>query len=216
MNVDDESDFRELLTGYYAFKRQNLSRFVVDVWINAMRPYDFAAVKDAFNRHIVDPDKGQYLAQPADVVKIIEGGTADRALVAWSKVDAAVKHIGGYDSVVFDDPAIHSVIADMGGWIQLCAHSDIEEWPFKAIEFQKRYRVFSAGRSTEFPRVLVGRVEADCSMRGLPAPAPRTMGERAKCIEVWRGGSQDTPAHKRIGTLVKEITQKLIDEKRKD
>jgi hypothetical protein len=120
MNQSDAQRFRQLLAGVYSFYRQELSDFQSDVWWQALRSFEYDVAKDAFNRHLLNPDNGQFLPKPADIVKLTGGGTADRALVAWTKFDQAVKHVGSWDSVVFDDAIIHQVADDMGGWSALC------------------------------------------------------------------------------------------------
>lgn len=35
-------------------------------------------------------------------------------MVAWNKVDKAVRQVGAWTSVMFDDALIHRVISDMG------------------------------------------------------------------------------------------------------
>ena len=67
---------------------------------------DLRAVADALNRHAVNPDNGQFLPKPADIVRLINGNTVDRALVAWSTVERAIRSTGPYQSVVFDSPEI--------------------------------------------------------------------------------------------------------------
>lgn len=104
-----------------------------------MKPFDLAAVKDALNRHCVNPDNGQFMPKPADVVKLLQGSSQDGALVAWAKVDRAVRQVGTYSTVVFDDPIIHRVVQDMGGWVALGDKRE-KEWPFVAKEFENRYR----------------------------------------------------------------------------
>jgi len=79
----------------------------------------------------------------ADVIKMLQGSTQDSALTAWAKVDKAVRSIGTQMSVAFDDPLIHKVIQDMGGWLGLGQRQEAE-WPFVAKEFETRYRGFKA------------------------------------------------------------------------
>src|SRR5260363_431940 len=77
--------FQALIQGVYDFYGKDLSRFTLSLWWCAMRPYDLAAVTDALNRHCVNPDTGQFLPKPADVVRMLGGSTQDAALIAWRK-----------------------------------------------------------------------------------------------------------------------------------
>jgi len=124
VKADDRQDFKKMLEVIFDSYQRDLSEGVLELWWTLMQPYDAPAVRDAFNRHCVNPDNGQFCPKPADVVKLIGGGTMDGALIAWSKVDRAMRTIGPYETVVFDDPIIHAVLSDMGGWIELGKRTD--------------------------------------------------------------------------------------------
>ena len=189
MREQDKESVLALVASVYAFYRVDCSPFALSIWWEAMQPYDFMAVKDGFNRHCVNPDNGQFLPKPADIVKLIGGGTQDAALIAWAKVEAACRSVGQYQSVVFDDPIIHCVIRDMGDWVKLC-NTDVDELPFRAKEFEQRYRGYKLrGSVGEFPRTLIGIAEGSNKAQGLPADLPVMIGEQQKCLQVYKGGS---------------------------
>lgn len=190
MQKTDFEKFSALLAGVHAFYGKPWTDFAADVWWESCRPYDFAAVKDALNRHAVNPDNGQFLPKPADIVKLIGGGTADGAMVAWSKVEKAIRMVGRYSSVVFDDPIIHAVLNDMGGWIPLGDKSE-KELPFVAKEFQTRYAAYRLrGKCESFPRRLPGLIEADRTGQGYPPPDPVMIGDERRARLVFSGGSE--------------------------
>lgn len=193
MQPSDAKPFRALLGGVFGFYGKDLSEFSLAVWWEAMRPFDLAAVKDALNRHAVNPDNGQFLPKPADVVRLLRGSTIDAALVAWSKVDRAVRHVGPYASVTFDDAVIHRVVADMGGWVALCGGTE-DEWPFKAREFENRYRGYANRPPEEWPRRLTGLEEHENARAGF-ADRYRIVfvGDETRCRQVASNGS-DRPA----------------------
>ncbi|WP_186056520.1 DUF6475 domain-containing protein [Burkholderia gladioli] len=189
MNVKDRGSFAGLMSGVYGFYGKDVSDFAVDVWWNAMLPFDFEAVKDAINRHCVNPDSGQFLPKPADVVKMLSGSTQDAALVAWAKVDRAVREVGTYRSVVFDDAVIHRVVTDMGGWVPLGTKDD-KEWPFVRNEFVNRYRGYRMRSETpEYLPVLIGIAEAANSKAGFQSERPTLIGNPKLARQVALGGS---------------------------
>jgi hypothetical protein len=156
-----------------------------------MKPYDYRAVADALNRHCVNPDSGQFAPKPADVVKMLQGSTQDSALVAWAKVDRAVRSCGTYNSVVFDDPIIHRVIMDMGGWVQV-GGKDEKEWPFVAKEFETRYRGYKMRNETpEYQRVLTGIAESQNNRVGHKSNPPVLIGHAEQAKRVMLGGSDN-------------------------
>lgn len=192
MAPTDRENFYELMSDVYAFYRQSVSPFALGVWFEAMTPYDLHAVRDALNRHCVNPDNGQFLPKPADVVKLIAGGTQDAALVAWAKVTQAISTVGRYRSVVFDDPLIHAVLNDMGGWIPLGDVSK-EEMPFKGREFENRYRGYKLrGAMPTYPPKLLGITDRDNASRGFEQSTPLLIGDEKKATLVLNGGREST------------------------
>lgn len=185
----DRKQFQALMGDVYSFYGKDYSLFGSGVWWEAMKPFDFKAVADALNRHCVNPDVGQFLPKPADVVRMLEGSTQDAGLVAWAKVDRAVRQLGTYRSVAFDDALIHRVIADMGGWVQLGTKNE-DEWPFLRNEFVNRYRGFR-GRSEvpEYPPVMIGICESQNSREGFAAEPPLLIGDQRKAMQVMQLGS---------------------------
>lgn len=188
MIESDRMVFAQMIGGVYAFYRQTATDFAIGVWWRAMQPYDLKAVEDAVGRHCVNPDAGQYLPKPADVVRMLQGGTQDSAMVAWAKVDRAVRHVGTYQSVVFDDALIHRVLHDMGGWV-LLGNKDEKDWPFVAKEFENRYRGYRMRSETpEYASVMIGIAEAQNSEQGRQSQPPVLVGDAALAKTVMSGG----------------------------
>lgn len=206
MKQEDFSKFKEGVQGVYSFYGKEVSDFGLDVWWNSLRPYDLSAVIDSFNRHLMNPDTGQWLPKPADIVKMFGGRTQDRALQAWSKVDRAVRSVGPYESVVFDDPLVHRVLHEMGGWIGLSQKTE-DEWPFVAKEFENRYRAYAMrSESPDYPPVLIGIAEAHNAGKGLRTDAPRLIGNAERAELVMRGGSNvNLIGAARAGDAVKRL-----------
>lgn len=189
MQATDTPKLVDLLSNVYAFYRQDFSKFAASVWISAMQPFDFDAVADAMNRHCVNPDNGQFMPKPADIVKMLHGSTQDSALVAWAKVDSAVRHRGTYVSVVFDDPIIHRVLMDMGGW-GLVGGKGEDEWPFVRNEFVNRYRGYKARSETpDYPPMLIGLADAQNNRLGFKKGAPVLIGNVERAKRVMLGGT---------------------------
>jgi hypothetical protein len=210
MQADDFGAFNDLMTGVYSFYSKEASSFSLDVWWHAMKPYDFDAVRDALGRHCVNPDSGQFLPKPADVVKMLEGSTLDSAVLAWTKVDAAVQRVGTYTTVVFDDALIHRVLDDMGGWIQMGTKT-IDEWPFVAKEFQQRYRGYKARRVVpEYPPKLLGIIDRENSLQGYALSTPVLIGIPGSAQAVLAGGSNRSLIQVTAGEHAAKLLQKEL------
>lgn len=216
MTHTDRAAFAEILGAVYTFYSKDISEAALGIWWTVMEPFDLAAVRKALGQHAVNPDNGQFLPKPADVVRMLGGSTLDSALVAWSKLDSAIQRIGTYATVVFDDPIIHRVVEEMGGWTTL-GHCTAKDWPFRQNEFVNRYRGYKMrGETPAYPPKLIGLSEGENAVKGL-AHDPRALrmaepvliGDPKVAMLVLKNGS-DVP---RLGiTRMAEVgTRMLID-----
>ena len=191
MRTEEFNEFRALLKGVHDFYGKDVSQFGLDVWWQAMQRYDLLAVRDALGRHCMNPDAGQWLPKPADVVKMLEGGTLDSAQLAWTKVQDAIHAVGTYSSVCFDDPIINAVIADMGGWIER-GQVSLDELPFDQKQFEARYRGYRLrGKVENYPRSLLGILERDNNAKGHYLTEPVALiGDEARAKLVYERGGE--------------------------
>lgn len=194
MERRDRERFAACLLAASELYGKPIGEAVTAVWWDALGRFDIAAVESAFRRHMASPDAGMFMPKPADIVRMLAGTSIDASQVAWAKVDKAVRSVGTYASVAFDDALIHRVLHDMGGWIALGTRTD-DEWPFIANEFRTRYQGYrSRAETPEYPRRLAGIAEADNARRGLAGPSDAVLiGDQAKAREVLAGGT-DKPA----------------------
>lgn len=189
--IEEKKRFAALLTGLADYYKQEISRAVMALYWEGLKQYDFAAVEKACWAHTQNPDTGMWMPKIADIVKMVSGRTDDQAKVAWAKVDKAVRSVPGTGaSVAFDDPIIHRVIADMGGWTSFGIKTE-DEWPFVAKEFENRYRGFRMrGEVPAYPPRLLGAYEAANVSSGQQARAETYLiGQRESAIAVIKGGS---------------------------
>lgn len=176
-----------LLAGVYSFYRADLTEFHVRAWQRQLAGFDMEQIREAFDRHMGDPDSGQFLPKPADVHKHLQGTHGDRALIAWSKLHYAMERVGVYQSVQFDDGIIHAVVEDMGGWVHL-GNTKTAELQFLQKRFCDSYRAYSRTRQNAFPRYLPGIAEASNAAAGQPIEGPVLIGDPEKAKEVGRLG----------------------------
>lgn len=183
----DKPAFKELLTNVMAFYRQDTSTFALQVWWTACQNFDLEQVRKALNAHAVDPERGQFAPKPADVVKALQGTKTDRARSAWGKVMDAMQRVGAYQSVCFDDPVIHAVIEDVGGWMGLC-RSDFEQLSYTEHRFCESYRAYAGRPDVNYPAKLLGQHEVDNRQAGRRIAPPVLIGNPQKAAEVLRLG----------------------------
>lgn len=189
MKPNDFDLFAEMLTSLADLYGKELTEASITLWWRALAQYDVAAVREGFDRHVRNVDTGQFMPKPADVLKMLHGTTQDSAMLGWAKVDRAVRQVGIYRSVVFDDALVHRVLHDMGGWAMLGTKKE-SEWPFVAKEFENRYRGYCARNDRpEYPPVMIGTAQAHNAAEGFELEPPVLVGDPQSARVVMLGGT---------------------------
>lgn len=190
MRADQYPAFRELLTSALSFYRQDVTPFTLDVWWQACQGFDIEQVRKALTAHAMDPDRGQFAPKPADVVRHLAGTATDRAMLAWGKVMDAMQSVGAYTDVVFDDPAIHAAIEDLGGWPKVC-RGELKDLSYLQHRFTEAHRAYTGRGQFDYPRLLSGARDPDSVYlkHGLPIPKPAVVGDRDRARQVYALGS---------------------------
>lgn len=190
MKDQDQAKFTATLNGLMVetYQREPLSAIGLSLWWNALREYELADVLRALSAHVLNPDAGQFPPKPADIVKHLAGTGDARAFSAWAKTLRAVQSVGTYRSVVFDDPIIHAVVSDMGGWVELGKITN-DDLPFRAQEFHRRYRAYLLTPPATYPRMLTGISDAQNALAGHRLAPPTLIGDpQAAAVVLERGG----------------------------
>ncbi|BBE08595.1 Bacteriophage protein, Gp10 [Mycoavidus cysteinexigens] len=189
MQSCDFAAFGQMLQAIMAMYGRDLSPALVALYWQGLQAYDLAAVREALNRHVNNPDTGQFMPKIADIHKMLQGSTQDAALTAWSKVDRTMREKGPYPSIVFDDPLIHRVLSEMGGWVQLSTKHE-ENWPFVRNEFVNRYRGYRMRSEVpDYPPVLIGIAEMTNQQLGFKVAPPLLVGSAAMAQRVMQLGT---------------------------
>ena len=115
-------------------------------------------------------------------------------MLAWGKVHEAMSAVGAYQDVVFDDPAIHAVVDDLGGWPKLC-WSEIKDLGYIQKRFCDGHKAYTGRGEFAYPRRLMGDRSPDdtWAAKGLEPPRPALVGDREKAALVYQGGSSGRP-----------------------
>lgn len=156
-----------------------LSEHTVSLYWEALKDYSDQDIMKAFN---VAAKSCRFFPKPVDLIECIDGEKSDKSLLAWEKVYKAISGVGAYESVQFDDPAIHSCIELMGGWPQLC-QCKVDEIKWKQKEFENLYRVMS--KREDHSGYLPGIFETDNAARGFKVPTNvKMIGERGEVLGI--------------------------------
>lgn len=210
MRLPDRPAFAQLITDVLAYYRQDASRFVLDLWWNACQGFEMEQIQKAMQKHCTDPERGQFAPKVADLARILQGTTTDRAALAWGKVHEAMSSVGAYTDVVFDDPAIHAVIEDLGGWPKVC-RTEVKELSYLQHRFQVAHRAYTENGQFDYQRRLPGDRSPDheFASRGIPLPRPALVGNRERAIAVLKNGS--ATGKTRISTLPEQAMYLLAN-----
>ncbi len=190
MRADEMPAFKDLLTDAMAYYGKDCSAFTLTVWWGALQGCELEQVATALQRHAMDPERGQFAPKVADLVRVLQGTSTDRAALAWGKVHEAMSAVGAYCDVVFDDPAIHAVVEDLGGWPKVC-RTETNELSYLQHRFQEAHRAYTARGQFEYQRRLAGDRSPDYeyARSGLPLPRPALVGNRERAIAVLKNGN---------------------------
>lgn len=205
MDNRDKATFVDIWTDTYALYRQRVSPGMLELTFNALCRYSLDEVKRGISAHVKNPDTGQFAPKPADVIRHLQGSSQSASGEAWAKVDYAVRCVGHYRSVVFDDPKIHAAIVRLGGW-QKVALTTEDEYPFLRNNFLKLYAGFTVQPPENFPHVLLGVAAHQNSLqsefkRGKDVDQPALIGDKERARLVYhQGGAQGVTQIHHAGT----------------
>ena len=190
MRDSELSQFRQLLTDVMAYYGKDCTKFMLTVWWQALQSFDLEQVSKALQKHATDPERGQFAPKVAEIVRALQGTTTDRAAMAWGKVFEAMGSVGAYQDVVFDDPAIHAVIEDLGGWPKVC-RTEIAGLSYLQHRFQEAHKAYTERGQFDYQRRLSGDRSPDheFTSRGIPVPRPVLIGDRERAIHVLKNGN---------------------------
>lgn len=190
MSPTDTPALVQMITDVLAYYRQPVSEFTLRVWCQASQPFTLEQVSKALTAHATDPEHGQFAPKVADLVRILSGTHTDRAQLAWGKVLEAMGSVGAYTDIVFDDPAIHAVVEDLGGWPKLC-RTETRELGYVQHRFCESHKAYTGRGAFEYPRRLSGDRSPDheYEKKGLALPKPALVGNAEQCRAVYLGGN---------------------------
>lgn len=158
MTATDAEAFNQLLGSLGEVFNETISSTRALLYFGALSDYPLDVVRAAVLMAIKSKT---FFPKPAELIEIIAGRPEDQALAAWTRVESAMREVGSYQSVTFDDPILHAAIGQMGGWHGAWAWERLEEreYGFKRLEFTRYYRLFLDRGVSAAPRYLLGQAE---------------------------------------------------------
>nr|DAS05775.1 MAG TPA: replisome organizer [Caudoviricetes sp.]DAX93795.1 MAG TPA: replisome organizer [Caudoviricetes sp.] len=189
MKTNDIPQFIQMLHNLCEmYGKPRMSDEVAMLHFGALQDYSLEDVRKGFFAALRNPDSGQFMPRPADVIRELSGSSDTRAAMAWAKVREAICRVGHMPSIAFDDAIIHAVIADMGGWVKLALITN-DELPFRERDFLRIYRGYIGRPLGDYPRYLPGMAETENFAKGYAVEPPLLLGDASKAEQVLLAGS---------------------------
>ncbi|MBC7293083.1 MAG: hypothetical protein H5T84_03055, partial [Thermoleophilia bacterium] len=99
MRHEDKPQFAAMMNALAEYYNREISEGLMGMYWQGLEHHDLSAVREAMNRHMQNPESGQFFPKIADIARMLTGTSSDRALQAWAKVDQAVRRVGTYADV---------------------------------------------------------------------------------------------------------------------
>lgn len=139
-----------------------------------------------------------------------------RSNAAWEGLLTAIRQVGGYSTVSFDDAAVTATVRSLGGWVALTEKTTEELTRFVRPQFIQTYKsLVAVGVRAEAASPLPGLLDIENNKAGytpqeptlvslnLPGPAPKLLPGIVHSERVQRIAAQ--PSDEPVGTLFVEV-----------
>jgi len=212
MTEHDFEAFAEVWSQALEIYNRSVTPGTIELVFRALERLELDEIRRALTLHIQSPDSGQYPPKPGDVIKFARGDSQSRTLQAWAKVERAIRSVGHYRDVAFDDPLIHAAIERIGGWPKVAMVESEKDMVWLRQRFEAQYRAYAVHRPENWPAFLAGvatqkNAQIGQHTRGrLPGKDIAVIGDRARAMQVIERG-RDALAN---GTQVQRITDSSL------
>ena len=164
MSDNKEKKFKKILQMTCKYFDKELEPEIIEIYFDSFKDYNIQNIQKAFSQAIKTL---RFFPRVVDIIEIIEGGgdPKDKGFIQATLVLNAIRNVGAYKTVVFNDEITMAVIDRVyGGWIKLCEMREEEEkWFIK--DFPKYHKSFVQNR-IKGPRFLVGVIEHQNELKG--------------------------------------------------
>jgi hypothetical protein len=157
MERADAKRFRDVMFAMAEAFSQQATAFKVEIYYKALADMEIGDIERGCWQIIRTRGTATF-PKVAEIREAVMGDSASKAELAWGSMIKAVRSIGPYRSVVFDDPVIHAVVDREGGWERVCEKT-IDEMKWFGKDFPRIYKTFEEAvlnGSMAVPPVLIG------------------------------------------------------------
>ena len=154
--MDNHNLFKGYMTALGEIHSKEITDVIKDIYWKSLKDFSDESCENAFKRAIAEL---KFFPKPAELIEFASGKSGsidDIAMVEADKVINAMRHVGAYKSVMFDDPVTSAVINQgYGGWIKICNERMEDDNKWFRIEFIKIYKAYAA-RGVKYTGKLIG------------------------------------------------------------
>src|ERR1700722_18104278 len=191
MEDTDKKRFAELMAGLAQTFITDISAQDLEKYWRLLKGYPMSQIEQAIIGYCASPEGHRFMPKPGEIIAAFHGKESEQSLLAWVKVTKGMRQVGASKTVVFDDPIIHAVIADLGGWIRLC-HLTERELNFQQREFERLYACYRHRPLKKYPRQLTGIPDTANAAAGYEWPQnPVLLGDPTQAALVYKNGANN-------------------------
>lgn len=181
MESKDKQVFVKTLTGIGELYDKKLTDTLASIYWEALKDVSLPDFLSAANRLVLT---AKFFPKPVEFRSQSVPDISAQAAIAYGKLEDAFYKHGVYKSVRFDDPVIHAVVDNLGGWITYCDTSD-EDLTWYRKDFEKQYANLA-------PMVLSGKLRPPTVLHGVfasddhateNAKTPAIIGDRQRALD---------------------------------
>lgn len=173
MVSDDEREFRDLIAGLFSVFAKDFDEVLFGAWWTALEDLPLERVAHGIKRALREC---KWMPAAAEIRSLAGCLTMEeRATLAFQSAKEAVKRVGPYSSVTFDDPVVNATIRLVGGWTDFCDASESGELDrYVRPRFLKAYiTLANRGIRPSEGAYLVGIHESNNRRDGYPVEGPQ-------------------------------------------
>ncbi len=186
MNDRDKLTFIKLWTAAWANYGQKIDPLGAGLAFSVLssKGFTFDQIKAGIALYCTNP-RNSYGPSASALIAELEGDPENAAMLVWPEVERLI-HGGVHNRVIFDDPIIHQVIQDMGGFKTLGMIPTIDmKWTKK--EFIAQYVSIKQSGRSNFPASL----RLAISLTRHPDFQIMYIGDKEKCLMIEQQGEVD-------------------------
>lgn len=183
--------FEQLILALAAsFGREADEALITGYWLG-LQSLGIERIRHAVSRAIAECE---FMPKPVELRRLAgDLSPKVRAVKSWDCFEQAMRSIGAYSSVDFEDPILNATVRNLGGWPYLCQRETEELNRFIRPRFEAVYAaLFESGVGVDAAGYLIGLSEQQNSAQGFEVEAPVEVAAIAPVPDEHRRVKQGT------------------------